>query len=243
MNRNFYCLLYLVLYLSTASKVTSRESYELLQLNGTKPQSLWMRYLLVIHQQCTTRSIKRDLISFEEQNKNCLHNVLLRALTCNKHKEDDGSCIASRLRVKHYCEYTPPGSVGGLHRETVEKEIPEITRDMFQPMGTECLDIHYTRHKIYKSSFCYVTREPPPSTIDTELIEQINFQFNLNKMLGLNITFTTFLLSDMCVMAHPYIDWYYRSGTLNSNTVNSKFHLIRSFFQILARILSFHVEK
>ena len=35
--------------------------------------------------------------------------------------------------------------------------------------------------------------------------------------------------------------WLYRSGTLNSNTVNSKFHLIRSFFQILARILSFHV--
>ena len=33
----------------------------------------------------------------------------------------------------------------------------------------------------------------------------------------------------------------YRSGTLNSNTVNSKFHLIRSFFQILATILSFHV--
>ena len=33
----------------------------------------------------------------------------------------------------------------------------------------------------------------------------------------------------------------YRSETLNSNTVNSKFHLIRSFFEILARILSFHV--
>ena len=33
----------------------------------------------------------------------------------------------------------------------------------------------------------------------------------------------------------------YRSGTPNSNTVNSKFHLIRSFFEILARILSFHV--
>ena len=35
--------------------------------------------------------------------------------------------------------------------------------------------------------------------------------------------------------------WYYRSGTVNSNTVNSKFHLIRSFFEILATILSFHV--
>ena len=32
----------------------------------------------------------------------------------------------------------------------------------------------------------------------------------------------------------------YRSGTLNSNTVNSKFHLIRSFFEIFARFLSFH---
>ena len=33
----------------------------------------------------------------------------------------------------------------------------------------------------------------------------------------------------------------YRSGTLNSNTVNLKFHLIRSFFEIFARLLSFHV--
>ena len=33
----------------------------------------------------------------------------------------------------------------------------------------------------------------------------------------------------------------YRSGTVNSNTVNSKYHLIRSFFEIFARFLSFHV--
>ena len=33
----------------------------------------------------------------------------------------------------------------------------------------------------------------------------------------------------------------YRSGTVNSNTVNSKFHLIRSFFEIFATFLSFHV--
>ena len=33
----------------------------------------------------------------------------------------------------------------------------------------------------------------------------------------------------------------YRSGTVNSNTVNSRFHLIRSFFDFLARFLSFHV--
>ena len=33
----------------------------------------------------------------------------------------------------------------------------------------------------------------------------------------------------------------YRSGTVNSNTVNSKFHLIRSCCKYLARFLSFHV--
>ena len=33
----------------------------------------------------------------------------------------------------------------------------------------------------------------------------------------------------------------YRSGTVNSNTVNSKFHLIQSYCDYLARILSFHV--
>ena len=33
----------------------------------------------------------------------------------------------------------------------------------------------------------------------------------------------------------------YRWGTVNSNTANSKFDLIRSFFEIFARFLSFHV--
>ena len=33
----------------------------------------------------------------------------------------------------------------------------------------------------------------------------------------------------------------YRSETLNSSMVNSKFHLIRSFCEIFARFLSFHV--
>ena len=34
---------------------------------------------------------------------------------------------------------------------------------------------------------------------------------------------------------------WYRLGTVNSNMVNSKFHLIQSFFEIFARFLSFHV--
>ena len=33
----------------------------------------------------------------------------------------------------------------------------------------------------------------------------------------------------------------YRSGMFNSNTVNSKFHFIQSFFEIFARFLPFHV--
>ena len=33
----------------------------------------------------------------------------------------------------------------------------------------------------------------------------------------------------------------YKSDTVNSNMVNLKFYLIRSFFEIFARFLSFHV--
>ena len=36
--------------------------------------------------------------------------------------------------------------------------------------------------------------------------------------------------------------YLYTSGTVNSNTVNSKFHLIRSFCEIFARFLLFHVK-
>ena len=39
----------------------------------------------------------------------------------------------------------------------------------------------------------------------------------------------------------PMCGALYRLGTVNSNTVNSKFHLIWSFFEIFARFLSFHV--
>ena len=46
---------------------------------------------------------------------------------------------------------------------------------------------------------------------------------------------------DTCSFHEKLVEWWYRSGTLNSNTVNSKFHLIRSFFEIFARFLSFHV--
>ena len=42
---------------------------------------------------------------------------------------------------------------------------------------------------------------------------------------------------------HDYVrilkSQYYRSGTLNSNKVNSKFHLIRSFLEIFARFNHF----
>ena len=37
-----------------------------------------------------------------------------------------------------------------------------------------------------------------------------------------------------------FISWY-RLGMVNSNMINSKFHLIESFFEIFARFLSFHV--
>ena len=62
-------------------------------------------------------------------------------------------------------------------------------------------------------------------------------------------TSATLLLSnylDNIYLQYKYYSCYkinpgYRLGPVNLNTVNSKFHLIRSFFEIFARFLSFHV--
>ena len=119
MNRGF-CLIYMVLYLSMVIMKThgnNGDRYELLQLTETKHQMICMRYPLVIYQNCISRCIKRDLISFKEQHKKWLHDLLHRALTCSKHQENSVSCIVSRQRTKHYCEYTPPGFGGGIHRK------------------------------------------------------------------------------------------------------------------------------
>ena len=45
-------------------------------------------------------------------------------------------------------------------------------------------------------------------------------------------------------LSFMYMYWdfpQYRSGTVNLNTVDSKFHLIWSYCEYLATILSFHV--
>ena len=53
----------------------------------------------------------------------------------------------------------------------------------------------------------------------------------------------------MLVILYKILEWVkdiniptkYRSGMVNSKMVNSKFHLIQSFFEIFAKFLSFHV--
>ena len=55
------------------------------------------------------------------------------------------------------------------------------------------------------------------------------------------ILYTIFKIDDRVVLHTAKEFQYYRSGTVNSNAVNSKFHLIRSYCEYLARILSFNV--
>ena len=83
----------------------------------------------------------------------------------------------------------------------------------------------------------------------------VNFMSNLRKLeitINFNGNFchlcgeiTHYLVGECHLNLHRYhkkiIEKNYRSGTLNSNTVNLKLHLIPSFGEIFARFLSFHV--
>ena len=64
-------------------------------------------------------------------------------------------------------------------------------------------------------------------------------QFWINRIIGLTVYDLYQFLCDGIIFHTIHLK--YRSGMLNSNTVNSKFHLIQSFFEIFARFLLFHV--
>ena len=83
------------------------------------------------------------------------------------------------------------------------------------------------------SSRCIVKRRReswphPPSPEQIRYLQKMVYSF----MLFPSPLWDSELLSRFC---------NYRSGMVNSNMANSKFHLIQSFFEIFARFLSFHV--
>ena len=81
----------------------------------------------------------------------------------------------------------------------------------------------------------------------------VNLIFDLRDLLPklrlfnlVNLSLKVFTVTTSVLLGvHSRYDYsvtdFYRSGTVNSNTVNSKFHLIRSYCKYLATILSFHV--
>ena len=89
--------------------------------------------------------------------------------------------------------------------------------------------------------------DPPPpvpfsSDSETEIVEENENNPNTNEPNSYGLQETPiYNYSGDHENEEDFQNGWYRSGTVNSNTVNSKFHLIRSFCEIFARFLSFHV--
>ena len=94
----------------------------------------------------------------------------------------------------------------------------------------------FTRLSVHSGgSACVVVGQtPPPGTRKADCNA-----FLLWQTFGLNYNFLG--IHHCSIINVSCIFFFYRSGTVNSNTVNSKFHLIRSYCEYLATILSFYV--
>ena len=126
------------------------------------------------------------------------------------------------------------------------------------------LDLLVRRHGFSRFDSCLDKRWKVNLGVNEALIKRIKFSIrywvlrkelnnsNVFRILGIQqLSWFKMVWSDSLpchycpinylIKPHSQFLSIYRSGTFNSNTVNSKFHLIRSFFEILARILSFHV--
>ena len=114
-----------------------------------------------------------------------------------------------------------------LNRDTFFRELPEFSKSIEAWFGIDLKILSVTCDLMF-------AWKGYPIIIPLILL-LLNSFISANIILGKLYSQMKFYITSFC--SHLT----YRSGMLNSNTVNSKFHLIRSFFEIFARFLSFHV--
>ena len=111
--------------------------------------------------------------------------------------------------------------------------------------GRVCFNCYINEKLIFfwQSHFNNMLRKTYFKMIDsTKMIQRMLFSISTCQYVLLYLLCTLNVWKKACKVSTSVLVYYcYRSGTVNLNTVNSKFHLIRSFFDFFDTFLSFHV--
>ena len=82
---------------------------------------------------------------------------------------------------------------------------------------------------------------PAPPSLRWICLAYSAYMFRLNSSTTNRVEHSGYGASPRAALQHHVEQSKYILGMVNSNTVNLKFHLIRSVFEIFARFLAFHV--
>ena len=161
---------------------------------GYKIPKVWVKYSVYATVHSMASISKSNMLSYKRQMKDYIHGKFMLSATCNsitkllytleQHKE------------MHVCEtFSDEYSLMWTKTTNVENS---VTMNRNKPIGQECIRVMYTLHKnisIYLSFH---------NGINNKNINKLRYTFEMNKSLGLNITYLTFLLTDICFPEHPY---------------------------------------
>ena len=151
----------------------------------------YMKYSDGTMKHCVFTNLKSNAIMYLTLVIECIEEFQMRA-KCQHAKKD--FFHRARENRKRHCHRVVPG--GGLFQTMDNFEIEFIATKKREPMGEVCITAGYGSHGNSDVYSNLQTMVPKP-------FEKVRYSFDVSERLGLNLTFLTFTLSDMCVIDHP----------------------------------------
>ncbi len=195
-----HCLVLLanMFKLSLSLYYLNKEDNALTWRNKTqKLEKHWQHYSMHTLQDCVNSfsGIKRTtLTKYQKKLVTCTLAKHLLGIHCRFPK------ITLNNRTESYYEFFSQCHESIGEQKSYQNEIrgTMFVINMTHPVGQECINIKYS-----KQGFVLSLNSQNQPVRNTFKIMKIRYKFKMTSFLGLNITFKTFVLSDMCLPHHP----------------------------------------
>ena len=155
-----------------------------------KLTKIWRKYIDSALTKYIQHSIE-NIVGFNKMFLRYLDIILLETTNCRNQ-------IESQLEfynhtVKRVCEALHEGPI---ELRLVLRSLLTVTLNKTQPVGQECIQVEYTTYNnvgvlLNEENLDYFWQ-----------VDKLAYVFYLHNTLGLNLTFVTFSMSDMCFMEH-----------------------------------------
>ena len=167
------------------------------KLHSQNMPKVWTEYSMYATVYCMPLTSQRDMLSYKRQMKDCIGKNFILSTSCKSSK----NLLYSIEQHKEVCRidnaYIAIGSTSIPYTNTIANS---LTMNKIKLIGEECVRIKYEFHKNINIHINF------HDSLFNKNIDKSRYKFHLSVLLGLNITFLTFLLTDTCVPEHPYHD-------------------------------------